>query len=100
MGSAFHQLCPRYSGTLNPTAPTAISLKKTFTFLPLKRIAKIDTTTQNIKKSYLYKNVCLVKHKVTEFVQKKTESGQTEMYLLWGFVIIASILLFQTQHLA
>ena len=29
MGSAFHQLCPRDSGTLTPTAPTAtcISLK-------------------------------------------------------------------------
>ena len=26
MGSAFHQLCPRYSGTLTPTAPTAIRL--------------------------------------------------------------------------
>ena len=23
MGSAFHLLCPRYSGTLTPTAPTA-----------------------------------------------------------------------------
>ena len=32
MGSAFHQLCPRYSGTLTPTAPTAIRLWKTFTF--------------------------------------------------------------------
>ena len=33
MGSAFHQLCPRYSGTLIPTAPTAIRLWETFTFL-------------------------------------------------------------------
>ena len=32
MGSAFHQLCPRYSGTLTPTAPTAIRLRDTFTF--------------------------------------------------------------------
>ena len=32
MGSAFHQLCPRYSGTLNPTAPMAIRLWETFTF--------------------------------------------------------------------
>ena len=31
MGSAFHQLCPRYSGTLTPTAPTAIRLWETFT---------------------------------------------------------------------
>ena len=33
MGSAFHQLCPRYSGSLTPTAPTAIRLWETFTFL-------------------------------------------------------------------
>ena len=32
MGSAFHQLCPRYSGTLTPTAPTVIRLWDTFTF--------------------------------------------------------------------
>ena len=32
MGSAFHQLCPIYSRTLNPTAPTAIRLWETFTF--------------------------------------------------------------------
>ena len=33
VGSAFHQLCPRYSGTLTPTAPTATRLWETFTFL-------------------------------------------------------------------
>ena len=33
MGSAFHQLCPRYRGTLTPTVPTAIRLGDTFTFL-------------------------------------------------------------------
>ena len=32
MGSAFHQLCLRYSGTLTPTAPTANRLWETFTF--------------------------------------------------------------------
>ena len=32
MGSAFHQLCPRYSGTLTPTAPTAIRLWDACTF--------------------------------------------------------------------
>ena len=26
MGFAFHQLCPRYGGTLTPTTPTAIRL--------------------------------------------------------------------------
>ena len=33
MGFAFHQLCPRYSGTLTPTAPMAIRLWETLTFL-------------------------------------------------------------------
>ena len=32
MDSAFHQLCPRYSETLTPTAPTAIRLWETFAF--------------------------------------------------------------------
>ena len=31
-GLPFHQLCPRYSGTLTPTAPTAIRLWATFTY--------------------------------------------------------------------
>ena len=38
MGSAFHQLCPRYSGTLTPTAPTAIRLWDAFTFYLLKQL--------------------------------------------------------------
>ena len=29
MGSAYHLLCPRYSGTLTPTAPTATRLLET-----------------------------------------------------------------------
>ena len=32
MGSAFHQVCPRYSGTLIPAAPTANRLWETFTY--------------------------------------------------------------------
>ena len=32
MCSFFHQLCPRYSGTLTLTAPTAIRLRETFIF--------------------------------------------------------------------
>ena len=38
MGSAFHQLCPRYNGTLTPTAPTATRLWETFTFTFFLRI--------------------------------------------------------------
>ena len=30
MGSAFHQLCPRYDGTLTPTASTVIRLWEIF----------------------------------------------------------------------
>ena len=45
MGFAFHQLCPRYSGTLTPTAPTAIRLWDTFTFTlgddPITRVAPL-----------------------------------------------------------
>ena len=32
MGSAFHLPCPRCSGTLTPTAPTAIKFSETFPF--------------------------------------------------------------------
>ena len=32
MGSTFHLLCPRYSGSLTPTAPTAVRLWDFFTF--------------------------------------------------------------------
>ena len=32
-GLRLHQLCPRYSGTLTSTAPTAIRLWETFTYL-------------------------------------------------------------------
>ena len=32
MGSAFHQLYPRYNGSLTPTAPWGIRLRETFTF--------------------------------------------------------------------
>ena len=41
MGSAFHQLCPRYSGTLTPTAPTAMRLWETFTFFLLVYFASL-----------------------------------------------------------
>ena len=32
MGSAFQMLCPKYSGALNPTAPTATRLWESSTF--------------------------------------------------------------------
>ena len=53
MGFAFHQLCPRYSGTLTPTATTAIRLWEAFTFIfnVFKRSGKmadsVDLKLQN-----------------------------------------------------
>ena len=48
MDSAFHQLCPRYSGTLTPlalpTATSAIRLWETFTFYCLSSIYFICKT--------------------------------------------------------
>ena len=41
MGSAFHQLCPRYSGTLTPTAPTANRLWDTFTFFVVSYVHEV-----------------------------------------------------------
>ena len=45
MGSAFHQLCPRYSGTLTPTAPTAIRLWETFTFFSTATVVMNSVAT-------------------------------------------------------
>ena len=56
MGSAFHQLCPRYSGTLTPTAPTAIRLWETFTFFTTMRefFTKVQEN-YNILKDFVLK---------------------------------------------
>ena len=45
-GSAFYQLCPRYSGTLTPTAPTAIRLLEIFTFLGGTVVVKSSVVPQ------------------------------------------------------
>ena len=44
MGSAFHQLCPRYSQTLTPNAPAAIRLWETiiFFYMACMRFRLID----------------------------------------------------------
>ena len=78
MGSAFHQLCPRYSGTLTPTAPTAIKLWDTFTFTFLPEIScvlyigllwdiihsglKICAYRIHIVGSETFKRICLEKY--------------------------------------
>ena len=40
MSSAFHQMCPRYRGTLTPIAPTALRLLGYGKPLPLKKKKK------------------------------------------------------------
>ena len=45
MGSAFHQLCRRYSGTLTPTAPTAIRLWDTFKAELRARVGRPQTSS-------------------------------------------------------
>ena len=40
MGSAFHQLCPRYNGTLTATAPTAIRLGNLYLCCQFERVRK------------------------------------------------------------
>ena len=52
MGSAFHQLCPRLSGTLTPTVPTAIRLWETFTF------TKINLDLQNNNLNNFFMGTC------------------------------------------
>ena len=55
MGSVFHQLCPRYSGTLTLTAPLAIRLWETFTFFLISSITVV--TAQNMSGSAMYELV-------------------------------------------
>ena len=56
MGSAFHQLCPRYSGTLTLTAPTAIRLWDTFTFFNIL-LAMPARTAMKYKTNRIYDGV-------------------------------------------
>ena len=51
MGSAFHQLCPRYSGTLTPTAPTANRLWETFTITFLGEFKRVRTSLEDDPRS-------------------------------------------------
>ena len=60
MGSAFHQLCLRYSGTLTPTAPTAIRLWETFTFYSAEHEILNAHKYENIKKFSIFQaQICL-----------------------------------------
>ena len=45
-GSDFHQLCPRYSGTPTPTAPTAFRLWEIFTFTNERRPNRVVRETR------------------------------------------------------
>ena len=62
MNFAFHQLCPRYSRTLTPTAPTAIRLWETFTFLIYVQIAIAKSKLNQIVLMHqvvIFQNSCL-----------------------------------------
>ena len=59
MGSAFHQLCPRYSGTLTPTAPTAIRLWDTFTFTLVELAKSIPVRSLILSHCPISSSVCL-----------------------------------------
>ena len=61
MGSAFHQLCPRYSGTLTFTAPTAIRLWETFTFLQNSALERVFDDNQGVIFLILIKTICCYK---------------------------------------
>ena len=68
MGSAFHQLCPRYSGTLIPTAPTAIRLWDTFTFTMSNRLYTSGRT-----------------YVMTTYVSKENDLGpDAKLRYIWG----------------
>ena len=56
MGSAFHQLCPRYTGTLTPTAPTAMGNLNFFKFVVLyvRNIYRFNLNTVNSIYSIYY----------------------------------------------
>ena len=49
MGSAFHFLCPRYSGTLIPTTPMAIRLQETFTLFFFTKKRTYSNLTDGFK---------------------------------------------------
>ena len=59
MGSAFHQLCPRYHGTLTPSAPTANRLWETFTLL-LFHFVKPACSERDIAVTILLKCMCVL----------------------------------------
>ena len=77
MGSAFHQLCSRYSGTLTPTAPTAIWLWDTFTFTftlwllrwPKRLTFRIHTTSQ---------------FRIPKFSSTNLGIRNREVYVMWA----------------
>ena len=66
MGSAFYQLCLRYSGTLTPTAYTAVMLWETFSFFTLQEIdSKVMTLSAFIKwwrNSDIYPLILIIFH--------------------------------------
>ena len=57
MGSAFRLLCPRYIGTLTPTAPMAIRLQETFTLNFFLLVQKIYIDCTDVPLLFLVEDV-------------------------------------------
>ena len=90
MGSAFHQLCPRYSGTLTPTAPTAIRLWDTFTFFNVLIIMQLNSlikATLSTGFTLFYKqfHICLSLFQFTIKPKQKQETEESRNSLVYDF---------------
>ena len=79
MGSALHQLCPRYGGTLTPTAPTAIRLSETFPFFKILLCPGLRQLARDVKNDVRTLNV--ISDVVTFAPPRKTPNGVQERLL-------------------
>ena len=76
MGSAFHQLCPRYSGTLTPTAPTAISYGTPLP-LPFKHCARLGDV--------IWDNCTLYEKQELNKIQNETAQEPLDSFLFLSY---------------
>ena len=75
MGFAFHQLCPRYSGTLTPTASTAVMLWETVT---LSILTRTNLQHNHYHQQYGSLYSCLTLFQLNYIINKNSKTrGQT-----------------------
>ena len=60
MGSAFHQLCPRYSGSLTPTAPSKHVFKEKWSCLTILDIPDLLPEALKNHFSYVFVEIAVV----------------------------------------